>query len=334
MRCIFCSRDRPPSEEHVLPLAIGGTLTTDRVCEPCNSTLGSRVDAALSNFLPIRMRRATLNLAGNSGTVPAWYEILLGKVKLVGQTADQAHVTFNKETGQLDTRLLKHVVETVTPGQEKVLQITLDERDKDQLPKIIARERKRRGLTLLSEEEIARQAKKFTTATVNHPVIQINPSISFAFLRHAMTKIAYELAFLWLGEPYLDDPVAAELRAAVCSPELTSTDKIAGYVGPAEGCEAFKFWTPHEGHHLAYANVVACNVVISVRVFDIYSACIVVSREAGRYFRSRADGDKLRFLAIDAVSGKTIETSFRQETKRMAAAMTACQRVPPFWDPL
>ncbi|GAN72834.1 hypothetical protein Apmu_0033_07 [Acidiphilium multivorum AIU301] len=275
-----------------------------------------------------------LNLAGNSGTVPARHEMFLGKVKLVGQTADQAHVTFNKETGQLDTRQLKHVAETVTPDGQKMLQITLDERDKDQLPKIIARERKRRGLPPLSEEQLASQTNNFTTTTVDHPLIQINQSISFAFLRHAMMKIAYELAFLWLGELYLDDPVAAELRTAICSPELTSTDKIAGYVGVAEDCDAFKCWTPHEEHHLAYANVVAGNVMISVRVFDIYAACIVVSREAGRYFQSHAHDEKLRFLAIDAVSGKTVETSFGQETQRIATAMTAFQRLPPFWDPL
>lgn len=334
MRCIFCSLDRPPSEEHVFPLAIGGTVTTDRVCEPCNSTLGSRVDAALSDFFPVRMRRAMLNLAGNSGTVPAWHEMFLGKVKLIGQTADQAHVTFNRETGQLDTRQLKHVVETVTDDGRKMLQITLDERDKDQLPKIIARERKRRGLPPLSEEQLASQAKDFTTTTVDHPLIQINPSFSFAFLRHAMMKIAYELAFLWLGEFYLDDPAAADLRAAICSSELASTDKIAGYVGVAEDCDVFKFWKPHEAHHLAYANVVGGNVMVSVRVFDIYAACVVVSREAGRYFQSHADDEKLRFLAINAVSGKTIETSFGQETQRIAVAMSAFQRLPPFWDPL
>jgi hypothetical protein len=47
MRCIFCTNERPPSVEHVFPLAIGGHRTTDRVCKECNSTLGSRVDAAI-----------------------------------------------------------------------------------------------------------------------------------------------------------------------------------------------------------------------------------------------------------------------------------------------
>jgi hypothetical protein len=296
--------------------------------------LGSRVDAALSDFFPIRMRRAMLKLAGNSGTPPAWQEMFLGKVKLVGQVADQAHVTFNKETGQLETRQLKHVAETITSDGKKAIQITLDERDKDQLPKIIARERRKRGLPPLSDEQLAIEAQNFTVTSVDKPLIQMNLSVSFAFLRHAMMKIAYELAFRWLGELYLDDPLAAELRTAICSPDLTSADKIAGYVGATEDCQVFNQWTPHESHHLAYASVVDGDVVVAVRVFDIYAACIVVSREASTYFQSPADNEKLRFLAIDAVSGKTVETSFAEESQRIGAAMAAFQRFPPFWDPL
>lgn len=334
MRCIFCVLDRPSSEEHVFPLAIGGTITTDRVCEPCNSALGSRVDAALSDFFPVRMRRAMLNLAGNSGIAPAWHEMFLGKVKLVGQVADQGLTTFNKTTGKLETRQLRHVVETVTPDGQKVLHITLDARDKDQIPKIIARERKRRGLHPLSDEQLAAEAKNVTTTTIDNRLIQLSPSFSFAFLRHAMTKIAYELAFLWLGECYLDDPLAGELRAAICAPDIASTDGLGGYIGDTENCDVFKSWTSHEAHHLAYAQVVAGNVMIAVRIFDIYAAAVVVSRDAGRYFKSHSDSGKLRFLAIDAVSGKTVETSFEEESRRIGVAMRAFQRFPPFWDPL
>lgn len=85
MRCIFCREDRAPSLEHVFPSAIGGTLTTDRVCAGCNSDLGARVDAALCDFLPMRSRRAKLGLAGNSKTPPPWYEIFLGEATLVGE---------------------------------------------------------------------------------------------------------------------------------------------------------------------------------------------------------------------------------------------------------
>jgi hypothetical protein len=289
MRCIFCSADRPPSTEHVFSLAIGGTITTDRVCASCNSVLGSRVDSALNNFLPVRIRRAELGLAGNSGQPPAMFEILLGDQKLIGPEANRIHTSFNKATGKLDHRQLYHAADVVTPDGKKVRRITLDERDKNQVPKIIQRERKRHGLPPLSPEELAVEASKLTVTTVEPLLVQVNIEVSFAFLRQAMMKIAYELAFLWLGESYLDDPLGVELRDAILKDDIASTDSLAGYVGWAESCTVFNCWTPHKAHHLAFASVVAGFVFVAARVFDIYAVGIPVSRDAGRYFRTAAE---------------------------------------------
>ena len=336
MLCIFCGEQRAPSLEHVFPLAIGGTVTTDRVCGECNSAIGTRIDAALSDFFPIRMRRAKLALAGNKGAPPAWYEMFLGEAKLIGQSADRVQTTFNKATGKLETRQLYRAADVVMPDGKKIRQITLDARDKGQIPTIIQRERKRHGLPPLSDEELTDAAGTYTTTTVENPLVQRSLSVSFAYLRHAMIKIAYELAFLWLGEAYLIDPLAIELRAAICNPDIASTDKIAGYVGEAESCDVFnKFWIPHEEHHIAYATILAGkDVVICVRIFDIYAAAVVVSHDPSRYVRDVVGEAKLRFLAIDSVSGRTINTTFNEESRRIAAAMTTYRRLPPFPDPL
>jgi hypothetical protein len=334
MLCIFCCEEKPSSVDHVFPLAIGGTVTTDRVCKECNSTLGSRVDAALSDFLPVRMRRAKLGLASHGGTAPAWYEIFLGDAKILGQAADRVQTTFNEITGKLDTRQLYHSEDVVAPDGQKFRKITLDESDKGQIPTIIQRERKRHGLAPLSDDALAAAAATYTTGEVKNPVVQLSISVCSAYLRHAMIKIAYELAFLWLGELYLSDSLAIELRAAICDPNIASTDNVTGYVGGAENCNVFThFWIPHEAHHLAYATILlGRDIVINVRVFDIYAAAIVVSHEPGRYMRDVADNARLRFLAIDSVTGRTISTSFAEESHRMAVAMRA--HPVPLHDPL
>lgn len=213
MLCIFCSEERPPSVEHVFPLAIGGTVATERVCSACNSTLGSRVDAALTDFLPVRTRRATLGLAGRGAEPPSQFKILLGDQKLIGPAANRIRTTLDKTTGKLDIRQLYHAADIVLPDGTKARQVTIDERDKDQIPIIIQRERKRHGLRPLSDETLEIEAQKFEVRSVESPLVQVDISVSFAYLRHAMMKIAYELAFLWLGESYLDDPAAIELRS-------------------------------------------------------------------------------------------------------------------------
>src|SRR2546421_12555497 len=70
MRCIFCLEERPPSEEHVFADALGGVLTTDRVCAECNSYLGTKVDAPLIDSPRVLMRRWTLKIKGRAGKLP------------------------------------------------------------------------------------------------------------------------------------------------------------------------------------------------------------------------------------------------------------------------
>lgn len=336
MRCIFCLSERPPSLEHIFPLAIGGTITTDRVCKPCNDMLGSRIDAALSDFFPIRQRRAELKLSGHGGEPPQLFEMLLGDHTLIGPEAKRIKTTFNKSTGKLDLRQLYHAADVVLPDGKKARQITLDARDRDQIPKVFQRERKRHGLPPLSEEAMAIELSKCIEQTIEHPLVQVKWSVSFAFLRHALIKIAYELAFRWLGEPYLDDSLAAELREAICKDDPASTDALDGYVGelPSSG-ELFRFWTPHKAHHPTFAMVLpGHSLVIAARVFDLYAVAMPVSRDPARYLRTVADASKLRFLAIDAASRRTIETTWQEEQHRIALAMSKHGRTPPFPDPL
>lgn len=148
-----------------------------------------------------------------------------------------------------------------------------------------------------------------------------------------MFKIAYELAFMWLGESYLDDPLAAQIRIAVCSEDVGATDNLYGHVDFLAGCEAVFncFWTPHQSHHLAYSNVhfATQQYTVGVRIFDIYAAFVPVSRDT-----KHADPSKCRFFVQDAVSGSTVDTSFAAEQHRLAQLMMEKKSIPPFADPL
>jgi hypothetical protein len=222
------------------------------------------------------------------------------------------------------------------PDGRKVRQISIDASDKHQIPTIIQRERKRHGMPPLSQNELAVEVAKAmqNVSTISNLAIKKDLSFSFAFLRHAMMKIAYELAFIWLGESYLDDPIAEQLRTAICVPDVASTDGVPGFVGEAKDCKPLEFWTSHPAHHLAYATtLVDRQIVVAVRIFDIWAAVLAVSNEPARYLQSPID-PKLRFLAINSVNGEMWNTSFVEEQQRLALAMTAAGRTPPFPDPL
>jgi hypothetical protein len=330
MRCIFCLNERHGSEEHIFPLAIGGRLTTDRVCAPCNSTLGSLVDAALSDNFLVRTRRAQLGLAGNSGTPPAAYEILLGVAKVAEHPERRIRTTIDKATGKLNIKALYHADEVVMPDGTHARRIIIDESDKDQIPKIIQRERKRHGMPPLSQEQLTAEFLRWTEniTTVENPGVIFEWSFSFAYLRHAMIKIAYELAFLWLGESYLDDESAAELRSAICEPKPASTDHLDAYVGDADACDAFKLWSSDKTHHLACSTVPGDRgIAIAVRVFDIHAAVVSVTKDAGRYLAGSDARTKLRFLSIEPVSGEMRNTPFMDEMLRIGKRLGAAGNV-------
>jgi hypothetical protein len=73
---------------------------------------------------------------------------------------------------------------------------------------------------------------------------------------------------------------------------------------------------------------------ICVRIFDIYAAVVVVTRDPARYIYDANTRCRYRFLAIDSRAGTTINTPFDQETRRLMQMASAQQRMPPFSDPL
>lgn len=308
---------------------MGGTLTTERVCSKCNSDLGERIDAALINFPPISSRRAKLGLAGNSKSVPNPLDFLTGQSELVGEVAGRLQTTIDKTTDGLRHRQLFHSAEIVSPDGQKTVQVTIDERDKDQIPTIIKRTRAKYKLPPLSESELAIAAENYETRTIENPLIVKELQFSFAYLQHAMLKIVYELAFIWLGEAYLEDPLAEQLRSAILSRNLNSADPYAYGIRDANEHQAFFCWTPNEAHHLAYSELIAGKIVIAVRLFDAYAVTVVVSNDASRYINSASDLSKLKFMAMDSVSGKKIQTSFPEEKARLLrVAATARIRAP------
>jgi hypothetical protein len=70
MKCIFCLDEKPPSDEHVIPESIGGTLRIQEVCGDCNSELNRLIDNPFSNCFLIQLARFTYSLGGKRDVVP------------------------------------------------------------------------------------------------------------------------------------------------------------------------------------------------------------------------------------------------------------------------
>jgi hypothetical protein len=287
----------------------------------CNSYLGKRVDVELSNNFIMKGHRAKLRLAGNSGKPPPIYESLVGIGKLASNPEQRVEITFDKITQKPVVRMLPHISDVIMPNGNKARRIVVDQKDTGELAKIIQRERKRHGVAPLSEEALEKEIKRFqdNATIIENPSIIFERSYSVAFIRHAMIKIAYELAFLWLGEDYIDDPSATELRNAIFATDPNSTDKLPAYISNAEGFEAFKMWPQSETEHLAYAFVNDDGIAIAIRLFNIHAAFVWVTKLQERYISEVGADQKIRFMRINALSGKILNIPLTEEFGRIAS---------------
>lgn len=319
MKCILCLLEKAESLEHVFPLAVGGVLTTERVCRNCNSHLGDHVDCKLINHLFIAMRRNQLRLTGNSGRVPDAMAELMKDATLAADPTQRVRVVTNA-AGQLDLTLLYNAkVRDLVDGREEHT-ITLSPADIDKLPTIFQRARKRAGLATLTEKELedAIAAAVLNKGSFADSTLRATPQIDIMGYKLGILKIAYELAHRWLGDDWLDDPVAHELRDVILERREMETATLRGqiHIGVIAPLTP---WS-HDPHaHIGFLSRLNNRLTVSIRVFDVFSGLVTVSHDAPRY-RLAHGLEHSPFVMIDPVAKTLTEGTLLDELRHAGAA--------------
>ena len=342
MRCMFCLNERPPGNEHVFQRAIGGTLRTDRVCDEapvgtrsCNSQLGSVADAPLTDHPFIAKHRERLGLAGYSGKIPNAAQSLLGKGGVLATDPTQKmQLVKNRATGQLDPKMLYNRKTEILADKTIKHQITIDARGGiEEVRRILASEIRRSkkdnpNITVPTDAELERIAQVCVNNAqrVEGPVVRYELPIEVTKYRRGIFKIAYELAFLWLGEKYLDDPVAAKLRAVIIEGADPQAVGIHGHIEFGCSIEPLRPWANEADTHVAFNAVVGRKIAICLKIFDEISAVIVVTDEPAKYCNDQFDQSVIRFISINAASGIERQSSYIDECGRIASEMLHAPR--------
>lgn len=320
MRCVFCRTEQSPSPEHVIPKALGAGFVITRVCTRCNSTLGTRADAALVNHPLIVMQRARLGIKNRYGIVPEVFKEVLGTGHLTSDPGQRAQVSFPGSGQRPEVRLLYQRTSTTTPDGQGSVRIMIDADEASQVPKIVEKERARAGLTSLTGEELNKEAKRILSecrGTIERPEITYRLEIDLVEFRRGLLKIAYELAWHWLGDSYLADLQADKLRAMIAHPgPLTGYPSLNDAQGKLEWSDSMApldVWKKEPDVHLAFIQRSKGNIAVALRIFSAISSVIVVSNDGAAY-PAFALGETLgRFLRIDPQTGTHRETSLLDE---------------------
>jgi hypothetical protein len=308
--CILCLKDKPAGEfnkEHVFPEAIGGSLILrDALCTSCNSWLGHRVDAELTNNGLVQLARLALGIEGKSGAVPNPF--------LNGTVADdptrKLQYRLDKEGTPRQLYLVPSV--NVTKSEDAItVNLSLDASDKGKIPDILETIAKRNGLQVPKE-----QIDQLLNAPVQtqSPWMRVQLSMHASSWKKALLKIAYELAYHWLGSEYLKDPGAERLRGILKSEDHYEDgngglDAIVTLCGPQK---LIPFWSENKGTHLALLTRGETGLLCYVRLFQSIEALVPIS-ESG-FGRTELD---LPMIFVDAKKATHKELPFIEAVNQL-----------------
>ncbi len=317
MKCIFCLEDKPGTVEHVFPRAIGGNLKINRLCKSCNSKLGAKADPAISDNFLVRIRRSELNLAGNSGKSPGKYELIEGVARLASNPNIRVRVSLDRRLNKIDLQVISEPNSTISEDGIVNLSYQIDPRDSSKIPQIIARERKRIGLMPLNEDDLLEAARntQLIESNIENPRLIYEISHDFTYVRHGLLKIAYELAFIWLGEEYIYDDLAAHIRNALLSEDSNATSRLPIHFIEDPCGQPLDLWSDNRNSHFAFSSFHKDGICIVVRIFDLHAAAIWVSNSTERYLRHFDSNKVEQFIWVDPLTRSHRVTSLQEEMR-------------------
>jgi hypothetical protein len=309
-RCIICvseKRDDEFSDEHVFPEAIGGRIVVRTVCKPCNDRLGNTIDHCLTNHWLVQGQRMLLKLPGKTGQIPNPLE------RGVMKDDPTQKVLYKMDGNGMPKELYTVPSVQRTPKGDGTEEITIriDKKDAAKLPDIVNKMRARAGQPPMTAEEI--EAAQ-TASKIEKPWMSMQIAIDVVEYKRAIVKIAYELACKWLGDAFVDDPMAAQFRACLLDDDddWASKERVRNAINLIDDKPEYPFWHDGTKSHLAFIMAVKHEIYVYVRIFELFEGKLLVTNCGDRY-----PGFEGMFLSNNPGTGAVREVALVEEFDRL-----------------
>ncbi|HIT70859.1 MAG TPA: HNH endonuclease [Candidatus Scatovivens faecipullorum] len=199
-KCIICGKSKKESEfniEHIIPEALGNkSLKIDKVCTECNSKLGSKVDKYITTGSFMELIRNNYKVAGKNKKIPFPFK------EGIDEYGNRV-------------RLDNNFKPTIIPKVEKIGNIyNIKASSKQEAIEIIEKVYERENLNINQKNEIISKIESAEMKTYK-PTISYDIKANFNEIELAILKIAYEYAYLRLGDTYYDDICGIEIRKII-----------------------------------------------------------------------------------------------------------------------
>jgi len=310
--CIICLKDKPErtgSGEHVFPYGLGGSFTIHRVCETCDNRLGDFADGPLQKQYDLLQRRIELGLKGHRGSVPDPVGDAIKKpiphpterglmVRVIREPDGETRLESVTKSDFIITYKDDGSLQSIGPSPDTVVA----PKDNDRIPMLVRSALRKRDVR--DEAIIAEVTKQFIASleTSNSDiVVAVDVPMNRGGHQMGLLKIAYEMAWYWLGDEWLDDSIAAAMRSWLndgvpSGPaiQLNSSMDVNGMLRSIN--------IAPDSHHFAFIVTLSGQPMVVIGMLGVHILGVRVSEKAYPIPQNDA-------LLLDAVGRMSNETS-------------------------
>lgn len=308
-RCWYCGNEHlaqgdPP--EHVIPAAIGGTLTTDRVARSCNNELGKRIDQPFLNDWFIALERVMYRISdprrARSGRPP---------------NPDQIATLEDGTPVRIETRegpWTASVIPSLEKVDEKTFQIRAENAEQAELMMKTKLERLERDGVDVSKVEVSQEIRQDET-----PVVNVRAAVDSTIRVRAAARIGLGALSRVLPETWLDSPDAQRLIGWLWEDDPKTIDGTAtAGAGPGKVPQALQLITQPPEHAIIFLPASATEIFINIVLFGSEILPLKVDLNGAPRPTSA--------VILDPTSGRYIERSWELLVADAVRAADAGQR--------
>jgi hypothetical protein len=240
---------------------------------------------------------------------------VFGHGSLASNPGVKIYMAPNPATGRMEPRVRYSSKPIQLDDGTEAIQVALDESQIGELEKIAQRARKRAGKEPYSDVEIQAlvASAKQNMRTIEQPEVTYTIPMDTWDYQRGICKIVYELAWLWLGDAYLDDPTAEMLRTVILS---GNEQRIVGSITMGSIIPTLSLWNGEPNAHIALGTQLGDTFFVGVRVFDVVSGLLSATNTAGMY--PPVIGG--RFQLFDLSGSRSRSSTLHEEILRMIGA--------------
>ncbi len=286
--CIFCLNefsDNLKTQEHIVPYSLGGNVSIYEVCQKCNSHLGAFIDEPLVNNFLVDLKRKNLKIRGKNGDIPNPFFYMKAK-------EDSRKYNWHFKDGKpthIYTVPHKEIIEERNGRLRLNIVVDASEPEKaDEIVKKVLKRQNKKGITL----ELTDQKRIHRTQEA--PEMELTAEISIFRFKLGMLKIAYEIAYKWLGEIYLNDPIAKIIREFLLQEDIELEDfnklEIKGFIDFSSMKKLENVVIGLDNPNYIYVSLMPIDdfIFCEIKIFDIFYGSFEISKE--NHGKNQSDG--------------------------------------------